>query len=138
MSIAATSQDTQLTERQAKYLGLADEGLSYQEIGVLCGVSDRTVSSTIYHVRNRQLADRSLTARHLEILALVGAGMTDPEIGQRLYLSPKTVSIHIQSARERLDARNRVHAVMLAVALELLILDSDGALFAPHEHRVSV
>lgn len=140
MTQAATPQGTQLTERQARYLGLADEGMTYREIAQMCGVAIGTVSSTIYHIRNRELSIagvRELTARQLEILSLVGVGYSDPEIGAQLYLSRRTVENHIRLARERLGARNRFHCVMLAISRELLILDCDGKLLVPHAHRVA-
>lgn len=139
MSNAATPEGTQLTERQELYLRLAeDEGKSYAEIALQCGVSVGTVSSTISFVRNRALAiagERELTARQLEILRLVGSGYTTKEIGAELYMSPFTVVNHLRLVRDRLGAINSLHAVMLAIAHELLILDSDGGLLIPYAHR---
>jgi PAS domain S-box-containing protein len=66
-----------------------------------------------------------LTAREREVLALVAAGETSRSVAERLYLSPTTVESHIRSAMNRLGARNRPHAVALALARGEL--EPDGA-----------
>lgn len=138
---SATPEGTQLTERQASFLQLADEeGKNHQEIADIYGVSTRTVSSVLYFIRNRNLlvaGERHLTARQLEILCLVGAGLNTVEIGTALYLSRFTVENHLRLARERLGARNTAHCVTLAISQELLILDHDGQLLVPHAHRLA-
>jgi PAS domain S-box-containing protein len=60
--------------------------------------------------------DRVLTAREREVLGLAAEGNTTRQIAERLVVSPTTVDSHIRSAMERLNARNRVHAVALALA----------------------
>lgn len=132
-----------LTERQAGFTTLADQGLSYREIADQYGVSIGTVKTVLYGIRNRALSiagERALTARQLEILCLVGAGFSNTEIADRLYISIWTVVNHLRMARERLGAQNRcgrTHLVMLAISQELLILDHDGNLLVPHAHRVA-
>jgi PAS domain S-box-containing protein len=61
-------------------------------------------------------ADPRLTAREREVLGLAAQGNTTRDIAERLVVSPTTVDTHIRSAMERLGARNRVHAVALALA----------------------
>jgi DNA-binding CsgD family transcriptional regulator len=60
------------------------------------------------------LADR-LTAREREVLGLVALGSTTPDIAERLTVSPETVRSHVKHAIEKLQARNRAHAVLLAI-----------------------
>ena len=57
-----------------------------------------------------------LTPREREVLALVAGGATTRAVAEELILSPTTVESHIRSAIERLGARNRAHAVALALA----------------------
>ena len=59
---------------------------------------------------------RALTAREAEVLGLAAHGNTTRQIAERLVVSPTTIDTHIRSAMERLGARNRVHAVALALA----------------------
>jgi DNA-binding NarL/FixJ family response regulator len=56
----------------------------------------------------------ALTDREREVLALVGLGLTNTEIGLRLYLSPLTAKTHVSRIMTKLDARDRVHLVVVA------------------------
>ncbi|RDV44817.1 DNA-binding response regulator [Leifsonia sp. ku-ls] len=55
-----------------------------------------------------------LTDREREVLELVAHGLTNTEIGERLYLSPLTAKTHVSRIMTKLDARDRVHLVVLA------------------------
>ncbi|MGO4535355.1 response regulator [Leifsonia sp. 2MCAF36] len=55
-----------------------------------------------------------LTEREREVLTLVAHGLTNSEIGERLYLSPLTAKTHVSRIMTKLDARDRVHLVVLA------------------------
>lgn len=68
-----------------------------------------------------------LTEREREILALVARGKTGAKIATQLFLSPTTVQTHVNNALVKLDARNRPHAVALALqAGEIDIDDGPG------------
>jgi DNA-binding NarL/FixJ family response regulator len=56
----------------------------------------------------------ALTDREREVLALVGLGLTNGEIGERLFLSPLTAKTHVSRIMTKLDARDRVHLVVVA------------------------
>ncbi len=56
----------------------------------------------------------ALTDREREVLALVGRGLTNSEIGAELYLSPLTAKTHVSRIMTKLDARDRVHLVVVA------------------------
>lgn len=57
-----------------------------------------------------------LSARESEVLMCLNQGMTTKEIGRRLTISPKTAEAHIARLLSKLGARNRAHAVAVAVA----------------------
>jgi len=57
-----------------------------------------------------------LTPREREIMHLMAEGLTGDGIGSRLGLSVETVRTHVRNAIRKLQARNRVHAI--AIALE--------------------
>lgn len=57
---------------------------------------------------------RQLTEREREVLTLVAHGLTNTEIGERLFLSPLTAKTHVSRIMTKLDARDRVHLVVLA------------------------
>jgi DNA-binding CsgD family transcriptional regulator len=56
-----------------------------------------------------------LTRRQREVLGLVAIGLTTGQIGERLQISPETAKRHVRHAMDKLGARNRAHAVLLAL-----------------------
>ena len=56
----------------------------------------------------------TLTAREREILGLVGDGLTNPEIARRLGTSVPTVARQIATASQKLGAKSRAQAAILA------------------------
>lgn len=58
--------------------------------------------------------------RELEVLQMVMQGFSNQEIGRRLFLSGETVKTHLLSLRRKLQARDRTHAVVIALCRGLL------------------
>ena len=56
----------------------------------------------------------ALTDREREVLRLVGQGLTNDEIASRLVLSPLTAKTHVSRIIAKLQARDRVHLVVVA------------------------
>ncbi|MBZ9938878.1 response regulator transcription factor [Mesorhizobium sp. BR1-1-16] len=56
----------------------------------------------------------ALTAREEQILKLVSSGMSNKEVGRRLDLQEKTVKHYMTSILQKLQARNRVEAAVMA------------------------
>ena len=54
------------------------------------------------------------TEREREVLTLVAEGLSNTEIGARLFMSPLTAKTHVSRILTKLDARDRVHLVVLA------------------------
>jgi len=59
--------------------------------------------------------DEELSAREREVLARVALGETGPSIARDLHISISTVETHIRHCLAKLGARNRTHAVLLAL-----------------------
>jgi two-component system NarL family response regulator len=57
----------------------------------------------------------ALTKREQEILSLVAMGKSNQEIAETLYIAPGTVRVHIHAILQKLDARDRTQAVVLAL-----------------------
>lgn len=57
----------------------------------------------------------NLTTHEAELLALIAAGRTTTEIAQTVYQSERTVKEHLTAIFRKLGARNRAHAVALAI-----------------------
>lgn len=55
-----------------------------------------------------------LTNREKEVLELLAKGYTNPEIAQMLYISPHTVKAHVAAILKKLNAKNRLLAVVAA------------------------
>ncbi len=89
---------------------------------------ESTLSSTIANklikgVREKTAylhSEEILSKREKEILTLMARGDTSREIGVQLCISPKTVDNHRSRIIDKLQARNRVEAVMYASKLGLI------------------
>jgi DNA-binding NarL/FixJ family response regulator len=61
------------------------------------------------------LAIEALTTREREVLLNVMEGFSNREIAGQLFVSPETVKTHITNIMSKLGARDRTHAVVLAI-----------------------
>jgi DNA-binding NarL/FixJ family response regulator len=61
-----------------------------------------------------------LTERELAVLRLVAGGYSNKEIGRLLGISDGTVKNHLTEILQKLDARDRTHAVIKAISKRLL------------------
>lgn len=85
---------------------------------------------------NADAAERpALSEREIDVLHLVREGLTNAQIGGRLYLSRHTVKEYLSDAMRKLDATNRVDAVLRATRLGLFDGD-EQALDAPFDQRL--
>jgi DNA-binding NarL/FixJ family response regulator len=85
----------------------------------------RLLDAYVHHLPGRATtaADdprlRTLTDREREILVAIGRGWTNTEIADRLTLSESTVKTHVGRVLAKINARDRIQAVILAYDLEL-------------------
>lgn len=56
----------------------------------------------------------SLTRREREVFGLIALGRSNPEIAEELFLSEATVKTHVGHILSKLEARDRVQAVVIA------------------------
>ncbi len=56
----------------------------------------------------------SLTERERDVFVAIGRGLTNTEIAEQLFLSESTVKTHVGRILAKLEARDRVHLVILA------------------------
>ena len=56
----------------------------------------------------------TITDREREVLTLVGRGLSNTEIARALHIGPGTAKTHVRHLLTKLDARDRVHLVIIA------------------------
>ena len=71
-------------------------------------------------VDRRGGASRTLTPRQREILQLFADGHSTDEAAKRLGLSTETVRTHAKASLARLEARDRSHAIAIALRGSLI------------------
>ncbi|MDR3033046.1 MAG: response regulator transcription factor [Kitasatospora sp.] len=78
------------------------------------GVTRRLISAYTGASPSPRAALPGVTEREREVLTLVGQGLSNAEIAARLTISAATAKAHVARLFTRLDARDRVHLVILA------------------------
>lgn len=61
------------------------------------------------------LGDKPLSSRELQVLKLIATGHRNKEIALKLDISEETVKMHVKNAAAKLDAKDRTHAVSIAL-----------------------
>ncbi len=82
-------------------------------------MSPRLASAMLDEARRE---DALISVREEEVLQLVADGFGTNEIAERLYISGKTVKNHLASIYEKLNARDRTQAVLMAVKMGIVKL----------------
>jgi DNA-binding NarL/FixJ family response regulator len=68
------------------------------------------------------LGDEDLTTRELQVLRLICDGHRNKEIADQLSIAETTVNFHIKNLVDKLGAKDRTHAVTIAVKRGLIAL----------------
>jgi len=82
----------------------------------------RHVPSEVAARLAEHLGEAELTPRELEVLRLIRDGHKNKQVADQLSISENTVNFHIKNLVEKLGARDRTHAVTIAVRRGLLPL----------------
>lgn len=72
------------------------------------------------------LTEIGLTGQEAAILRLVAAGYSNKEVARHLSISAGTVKNHISDILRKLDARDRTHAVLKAIAGHLFVKEDSN------------
>jgi LuxR family transcriptional regulator of csgAB operon len=73
---------------------------------------DHVDASDTMKKKNDLLAN--LTKRENEVLIMVAKGMTRDEIANQLFLSPETIKMHTKNLYKKLNAKNKIDALIKA------------------------
>ena len=85
----------------------------------------KKVQTALLKQMAEHMGENGLSARESEVLQLVAAGHRNRDIGKLLFISEETVKAHLRHIMEKLGARDRTHAVVLADRRGIVRLDSD-------------
>jgi len=80
----------------------------------------RHVPTEVAAVLAAHLGEEDLTARELEVLTLIRDGYKNKQIADQLTISENTVNFHIKNVVDKLGAKDRTHAVTIAIRRGLL------------------
>jgi DNA-binding CsgD family transcriptional regulator len=80
-----------------------------------------------YDARGREGTNASLSERERQVLTLIATGETGLAISQALNISPATVETHVRHCMEKLGAKNRPHAIALALYMREITVSLSNA-----------
>ncbi|MEQ1701159.1 MAG: response regulator transcription factor [Ilumatobacteraceae bacterium] len=83
-------------------------------------MSPRLAEALLHEARRD--TDGIISTREEEVLQLVANGLGTNEIAESLFISQKTVKNHLASIYEKLNARDRTQAVLMAVKMGIVKL----------------
>ena len=105
---------------------LAEHG--YESTGF---VGDPAVVGKIFaeqqpHVVAVDISERPgvLSPREREVVALLARGRTGEQVAKELFISPETVRTHVRNAMDKLQARTRTHAIVIALTAGEVMLSA--------------
>ncbi len=73
-----------------------------------------------YGMREITLEKLNISKREHEVLVLIGKGMSNQEIADSLFVSQNTIKTHTSRLFEKLEVKNRTHAILKAKDLGIL------------------
>ena len=84
----------------------------------------RFIPAEVSQQLNGFFPEVALTPRETEVLSLVARGLGNKEVGDVLGTAPGTVKAHVQSILGKLGAKDRTHAVTIALRRGIIHLHS--------------
>jgi two-component system, NarL family, response regulator len=84
----------------------------------------RFIPNEVTQHLNGFFPEMALTPREVEVLSLVARGFGNKEVGDVLGTAPGTVKAHVQSILAKLGAKDRTHAVAIALRRGIIHLYS--------------
>ena len=100
-------------------------GILFAGAGIWLGLTFARKESTPlpagpFQPNKERMAELQITPRELEILGLIAHGLSTREMAERLFVSENTVKTHSNRLLEKLGAKRRTQAVLLAKTAGLI------------------
>ncbi len=70
-----------------------------------------------------EFSPEQLSAREREVLILASKGFSSKEVAARLFISERTVQTHLASIYDKLGAKNKTEALLLALKYGVVTLE---------------
>jgi LuxR family transcriptional regulator, maltose regulon positive regulatory protein len=101
--LGVLTADRQLAQRVSPVIESAHDARIAQQAGM-----------KLFGPATRRMRSEPLTKREEEVLELLALGLSNAEIGRRLFIAQSTVKVHVRHILEKLGAKNRVQAALIA------------------------
>lgn len=82
--------------------------------------SPRDNQERVLSINENALAHSGISKREHEVLVLIAKGMSNQEIADTLFVSQSTIKTHTSRLFEKLDVKNRTHAIVKAKELGII------------------
>ena len=109
MQVRGTQAIVVVVFPEADYVSKADI-VVHEVCQLLVAIFDRFPTITKWPDEHR------LSPREAQVLQLTATGLNEPEVAVKLNISAHTVRKHIENAKQKLDARNKSHAVSIGLS----------------------
>jgi len=130
-----TDEETILEALEAGAMGYLPKEVSISDLiqtiknvyaGALSLPPELNESLLRYVAKFRKKNDRDsiLTSEQIKLLNLAADGFTNKEIADRMDLPLTTIKLRFQEIFKALDARHRTHAILKAMKLGILVIDT--------------
>lgn len=74
-------------------------------------------------VGEKEFVPEDISAREREVLLLAAQGLSSKEVAKKLFISERTVQTHLASIYDKLGARNKTEALLLALKYGVVTLE---------------
>lgn len=105
---------TRFAERAGTPVAAAAETATRRHAPATTGVAATSRASTAHDLAPGFVPVEPLTGREREVLRLVAEAWTNAEIARELYIGEATVKTHVSRILQKLGARDRAQAIVLA------------------------
>jgi DNA-binding NarL/FixJ family response regulator len=105
------------------YLTKDADGRQLVDAMRIVGTGGRFIPRSLESLLAERCPGSDITPREHEVLSLLAAGLSTVEVARRLEVAEKTVRIHIGNLLEKLGARDRTHALVIALHRGIIHLE---------------